>query len=241
MCAEKTPLVIFGTGEISSLAKFYFERDSGYEVHGFTADDAYVTAEEFAGKPLVPFSRVRERFPAGAYEMFVALSYRGLNQVRRERYLMVKEAGYRCATYISSRSVVWQPEAIGENCLILENQTIQPGVRIGSNVTLWSGNHIGHGTVIGDHTYISSHVVISGHVTIGQSCFFGVNAAVRDYVTIEDDCFVTMGAVVTQHVRRGSVATGARGDVLSRAASRMLINRYFGPEAKLPDAIHSAV
>ena len=56
---------------------------------------------------------------------------------------------------------------------------MQPFVRIGSNVTLWSGNHIGHDSTVGDHCFISSHVVVSGHVEIGRNCFIGVNATLR--------------------------------------------------------------
>jgi acyl-[acyl carrier protein]--UDP-N-acetylglucosamine O-acyltransferase len=53
---------------------------------------------------------------------------------------------------------------------VLEDNTIQPGVRIGDDVTLWSGNHIGHDSVIADHCFISSHVVVSGWVRIGSYC-----------------------------------------------------------------------
>ena len=55
----------------------------------------------------------------------------------------------------------------GDNCFILEDNTIQPFVSIGNNVTLWSGNHIGHDSTIDDHCFIASHVVVSGHVRVG--------------------------------------------------------------------------
>ena len=53
--------------------------------------------------------------------------------------------------------------------------TIQPNVKIGNNVMIWSGNHLGHGCNIDDHTYLSSHICISGHTNIGKRCFIGVN------------------------------------------------------------------
>ena len=62
---------------------------------------------------------------------------------------------------------------------------IQPNVRIGNDVILWSGNHIGHDSTIEDHCFIASHAVISGNVTIGEPyCFVGVNATFRDGVTV---------------------------------------------------------
>jgi sugar O-acyltransferase (sialic acid O-acetyltransferase NeuD family) len=223
-------LVIFGTGEMGSLAKFYFEQDSPYIVCAFTADDEYVTSDRFEGLPLVPFSKARGTFPPGEFEMIVALSYRRMNQTRREKYLAAKESGYGLASYICSRSVTWPDLIAGDNCFILENQTIQPGVSIGSNVMIWSGNHIGHGASIGDHAYVSSHVVLSGHASIGPMCFLGVNATVRDFAKVGEACFIAMGAMVTGDVESGSVVIGPGGTTFppeSRQA-RSLKRKYFG-------------
>lgn len=231
-------VIIFGTGEIASLAKFYFQRDSNWEVCGFTADDDYVSAGSFEGLPLVPFSRVKERFPPSEFEMFVGLSYRRLNRNRRDKYVIAKDANYSLASYVCSKSVFWDDLSIGDNCFILENQTIQPNVTIGNNVMIWSGNHIGHGTTIGDHTYISSHVVISGHATIGAMCFLGVNSTIRDFVTIGAETFVAMGASVTRDVAPGSVVVGAIGTTFAADSlqARRLKGKYFGLEADMEDA-----
>ena len=63
-------------------------------------------------------------------------------------------------------------------------------------MTLWSGNHIGHHSVINDHTFIASHVVVSGGVEIGEQCFVGVNATLRDRIIIGDRCVVGAGALL---------------------------------------------
>jgi len=206
-------LVIFGTGEIGSLAKFYFDRDSIYEVAGFTADDEFVTTKSFEGLPLVAFSRVKEMFPPDDFFMHVALSYRKLNQTRADKYAAAKTLGYRLASYVCTRSVYWDDLNHGDNCFILENQTIQPGVRIGNNVMIWSGNHIGHSAVIEDHCYVSSHVVISGHAVIGERSFLGVNSTIKDFVRIGKGSFVTMNACAAKDVPEGAVVLGASGKI----------------------------
>lgn len=225
-------LVVFGTGEIASLAKFYFEHDSRYRVCGFTADDAYVTGDSFESLPLVPFSAVAQRFPSSEFEMFVGLSYRRLNRTRREKYLQAKDSRYTMASYVCSKSALWSDLSIGDNCFILENQIIQPTVKIGNDVMIWSGNHIGHGATIGDHAYIASQVVISGHANIGPLCFLGVNATVRDFVTIGEETFVTMGALVTKDIAPRSVVLAAAGTTLApdTPQARTLRGRYFGLE-----------
>ncbi len=207
------PLVIFGSAEMAELAKFYFEHDSERKVVAFTVDDAHVKEDKFNGLPLVPFSEVTKRYPTDTYDMHVALSYAKLNRVRQEKYEQAKAAGYTLPSYVCSKSATWPDLAIGDNCFLLENQTIQPTVRIGNNVTIWSGNHLGHGTQIGDHTYIASHVVISGHCKIGQRNFFGVNSTVRDFCNIGDDCFIAMGASVARDMPDGSVALGPQIEI----------------------------
>ena len=221
------PLVIFGSAEIAELVKFYFENDSDRKVVAFTVDDAYVKEDQFSGMPLIPFSDVAKRYPASGYDMHVALSYNKLNCLRQAKYEQVKAAGYSLASYVCSKSATWPDLAIGDNCFILENQTIQPTVRIGNNVMIWSGNHIGHGTQIGDHTYSASHVVISGHCRIGQRNFLGVSSTLRDFCNIGDDCFIAMGASVTHDMVSGSVALAPQSefyeadDRRSKALKRM--------------------
>ena len=203
-------LVIFGNAEIAALAKFYFTHDSDYEVVAFTVDDAFVTGSSFEGLPVVPFSMIKEKYPPSQFDMHVALSYMQLNKLREEKYYQAKNAGYTLANYVSSKATTWHDLCIGDNCFILENQTIQPTVKIGSNVMLWCGNHIGHGTEIGSHTYIASQIVISGNCKIGERCFFGVNATFKDFITIGDDVFIAMDASVTKEVPGDSVILAAR-------------------------------
>jgi sugar O-acyltransferase (sialic acid O-acetyltransferase NeuD family) len=224
------PLLIFGSGEIASLARFYFENDAGRSVSAFTVDDAYAGSESFDGLPLLPWSEALTRFPPAEADMHVALSYQKQNRLRQEKYEQCRSAGYNLSSYICSKACVWPDLVHGDNCFILEHQVIQPTVRIGCNVMLWSGNHIGHGTEIGDHTYFASHVVVSGHCKIGQRCFFGVNATLRDFLSIGDDCFVAMGAGVTKDMTEGGVALAAASTLLEGDDQRAIKirNRYFG-------------
>ena len=190
------PLVIFGTAEIAQLAHHYFSTDTDYRVVAFTADAAYIDQREFCGLPVVPFGEVATSYPHQTHELFVALSYSKLNAVRKEKFLAAKTMQYRLASYVSSRATVLNGGKIGDNCFILEDNTIQPFVTIGSNVTLWSGNHIGHHSTIHDHCFIASHVVVSGGVEVGESCFIGVNATLRDHIKVGERCVIGAGALL---------------------------------------------
>lgn len=192
----KKSLVIFGGSEIAQLAHFYFNSLPDYKVAAFTVDAAYINETTFCGLPVIPFEEVRGLYPPGQHEMFIAVSYARLNAVRKEKYLAARAMGYTLASYVSPQAVVLNGEQIGDNCLILENNIIQPFVTIGNNVTIWSASHIGHHSTIHDHSFISSHVVISGGVVIREQCFIGINASLRDHITIGDRCVIGAGALI---------------------------------------------
>ena len=204
----KKPLVIFGAGDIAQLAHFYFSSDSEYKVVAFTVDAAYLTETTFCGLPVIAFEEVTTLFAPQQCDIFVALSYSKLNAVRKEKYLAVKALGYRLASFISSRATVLNDGRIGENCFIFEDNTIQPFVTIGNNVTLWSGNHIGHHSTIKDHSFIASHVVVSGGVEIGEQCFIGVNATLRDHIKIGENCVIGAGSLLLTDAEPGGVYMG---------------------------------
>lgn len=190
--------MVFGTGEIAALAAFYLDSDSPHEVVAFTVDEAYLSGDEFMGRPVVAFERVVQAYPPGDHAFFVATSYARLNRLRAERCARARALGYTLVSYVSSRATVFGDLTHGDNCFILEDNTIQPFARIGDNVTLWSGNHIGHHSIIGDDTFVSSHVVVSGGVRIGRGCFLGVNATIRDHVTLGVECVIGAGALVLE-------------------------------------------
>lgn len=214
-------LVIFGSGDIAELAHFYFDTDSEYEVVAFAVDADYINQSEFCGLPVIAMERISQEYPPVEHDFFVALSYSKLNAVRKEKYYEAKDLGYKLISYVSSRATVLNKGNIGENCFILENNTIQPFVSIGNNVTLWSGNHIGHHSVIGDHTFIASQVVISGGVEIEEQCFIGVNATLRDHIKIGARSVVGASALLLANVEPDGVYLGAATERSRVPSSRL--------------------
>lgn len=214
-------IVIFGAGDIASLAHYYFRKDSVHTVVAFTVDREYRKVEEFEGLPVVAFDEVAQCFPPATHDMFVAISYAKMNHVREEKYHQAKGAGYNLVSYVSSLCSNLTENPIGDNCFILEDNTIQPFVKIGSNVTLWSGNHIGHHSTVGDHCFISSHVVVSGHVTIQNNCFLGVNATLRNAITIGPESLIGAGAIIMKDTEAKSVYVPKRTEVFLKKSDEL--------------------
>ena len=139
----------------------------------------------------------------------------------------MKSLGYDLVSYVCSKSVTWPDLDIGDNCFILENQTIQPTVKIGNNVMVWSTNHLGHNCQIDDHAYLASGITVSGHTKIGKRTFVGVNASFKDFINIGSDVFVTMGANITRDIPNNSTVTSTDLFESDNIVNKKLKRKYF--------------
>ena len=214
-------LVVFGARQIAEVVAFYFDHDSDYSVEAFTVDGAFVEHDSLLGRPVVPFEEAASRFPPDEYEMFVALSYRKLNHIRRDKAEAVSAAGYRLARYVSSKAHTWPGLSIGANSFVMEGNVVQPFATIGDNTLIWSGNHIGHHARVGSHCFLASHIVVSGSVEIGEHCFIGVNATLRDGVKIASGCLIGAGALIMKDTEEGQAFIAAGTEPSRLPAARI--------------------
>jgi sugar O-acyltransferase (sialic acid O-acetyltransferase NeuD family) len=201
-------LIIIGDSAFAEIAYEYFTHDSEYEVVAFAVETEYLRRDQLFGLPVVAFESVENVYKPGEHYFFAANVYSQLNQLRTRLYKEAKVKGYSPASYISPHAFIWRNCEIGEHCFIFENNVVQPFARIGDNVILWSGNHIGHHSVIKSHTFISSHVVVSGFVHVGESCFVGVNSTMANNITIGDNCLIGAGALVLGDVGDNQTVVG---------------------------------
>lgn len=213
-------VIIFGVADFASLAHFYLRHDTPHKVAAFSVSEPYMPKEKsFEGLPVVAFEEIEQKYRPCDYSFFAPMSHRKMNRLREDVYNRIKAKGYPLISYVSSRATIWPEAQIGENCFILEDNTLQPFTPIGNNVVLWSGNHIGHHGTIRDHVLFTSHVVLSGHCLVESYCFFGVNATIRDGVRIAEGSLVAMAATITKDTEPWGVYKGSpakKGDVLSK-------------------------
>jgi len=230
--SDEAKIVIVGDGETAEIAYEYFTHDSMHEVVGFAVETAYKKRDELFGLPVVAFEEIERHFSPQEHLAFAAISYTQLNRVRARIFRAIKAKGYTCASYVSSRAFVWHNAEIGENCFIFENNVIQYKVKIGNNVVLWSGNHIGHQTVIEDNVFISSHVVVSGYCTVGANTFMGVNSSVANDVKVAPDNIIAMGAVIHKHTEPRKIYKGnpAKPDETKDSFAAMKVKEETGDD-----------
>lgn len=212
-------VIIFGVQDFAQLAKFYLQHDSEHEVVAFSVHQRYLPEQPtFEGLPVIAFENVEKTYAPSEFRFFAPMSPSRMNRLRESVYQQIKQKGYELISYISSKSNIFEGVPIGDNCFILEDNTIQPFTSIGNNVVLWSGNHIGHHSVIKDHVSFTSQVVLSGHCVVESFSFFGVNATIRDRIHVAEGSFIAMAAAVTRDTQPWGVYKGnpaQKGETLS--------------------------
>jgi len=86
---------------------------------------------------------------------------------------------------------------IGEDCVIREGVTINPGTEgggsetvIGNRCAFLANSHVGHDSRLGNGVILSNNVMIAGHVTVGDNVIMGGGAAVIQFTRVGDNAFV---------------------------------------------------
>jgi len=201
-------LIIFGDKDLAELANFYINNEKKYEIECFTVHKSFLTKETFCDKPVIPFEDIEKKYSPNEYKIFAPMTGVRMNGIRTNIYQEAKNKGYKFISYISPKCTNFASK-IGENCFILEDNTLQPFVEIGNNVVMWSGNHIGHHSVIRDNAFFTSHVVLSGHCDVGENSWFGVNATIRDQIKIGKYSLIAMGSLVTKNTDENGFYMGS--------------------------------
>ena len=201
-------VIIFGVLDTAELAHFYLNVDSPHEVVAFSVNKEYIVEKKFKGLPVVAFENIEKIYSPKEYKFFAPMTGKKMNKLREKVYNNIEKKGYEMISYISSKATIFPGSEIGDNCFILEDNTIQPFTKIGNDVVLWSGNHIGHHSEIKDHNFFTSHVVMSGHCIVESYCFIGVNASIRDFTRISEGSLIAMGANVTRDTDKYGVYFG---------------------------------
>lgn len=106
---------------------------------------------------------------------------------------------------------------IGENCVIRENVTINPGTRagsmetrIGNNCLLMASSHVAHDCRVGNNVVLANYVGLAGHTVIGDFVAFGGMCAVHQYVRIGAHAFIGAQSMVDGDVIPYGMAVGNR-------------------------------
>ena len=206
-------VVIIGAGKIAEELYFYLTHDSEHDVVAFAVDKNFIVRKKLQDLPVIDIKIMKSIFPTSDFKVLVAMGYQNINRLRTLKYNQVKEMGYSCISYISSNAYNIGKVSIGENCIILENNTINPTSKIGNNNVLWCGNHIGHHSIIDNNCFIAGHVIISGSSRVNSNTFIGVNSSIGHQITIGSENIIGANSLITKNTKPKSVFINKDSDL----------------------------
>lgn len=198
-------IVIFGVGRGADTARRYFQSDTPHDIVGYVVDREYLASDSFHDRPVVAVDDAVQRFPPGDVFAFVLMGARRMNALRAAKYQLLRSLGYRAVSYVHSSNHIEGKCEIGENCFILERQTLNFDAVIGDNVVMWSGCHVGDRSRIRDNVYMGAHVVINGDVEIGDSSYLGSNCTISHGIRVGPGSFIGANALISQDTKDRSV------------------------------------
>ncbi|MBO0334997.1 acyl-ACP--UDP-N-acetylglucosamine O-acyltransferase [Sneathiella sp. CAU 1612] len=106
---------------------------------------------------------------------------------------------------------------IGENCIIREHVTINPGTEgggmlteIGNQCLLMIGAHVAHDCMIGNNVILVNNATLGGHVVLGDFVIIGGLSAVHQFVRIGEHAMIGGASGVETDVIPFGSATGNR-------------------------------
>lgn len=216
----KKKLIIYGTGKFAEYVQYVFNHDSEYEVVAFCIEKSLLRTEKFREKSLFDFDLITQEFPPQNASLFIAV---GNNIIRERIFAKAKQKGYFLASYISSKSSHWENLQFGENVFVDEGCVLQPFITIKDNSILFT-SQIGHHTQIGKSSLLSG-CKTGGNVKIGNHCYIGLNASIKQNLHVADHCIIGMGCIIEKDTGLKQVYTH-KGTIKREISSDLISSRF---------------
>ena len=198
-------IVIFGNSDFAHLIKWYLINDANLNVVAVTVDDEFVNSDSFDGVPVIPFSKLANKYLTEDFGIIICIGYNEMNLIRKHIYEKCKKYGYKIMSYVHSSAIIAKNAILGEGNIILERAVIQPFVKIGIGNIIWSNANISHDDTIGNFNFFAPASTLAGNVKVGNNCFFGNNCTIRNGVRVADFSLVGAGTYINSNTLTNSI------------------------------------
>jgi sugar O-acyltransferase (sialic acid O-acetyltransferase NeuD family) len=202
-------IIIFGTSDFCRLIHWYLESDSKFNVIGFTVHSKFIKHKEFQSLPVYPFEEMDILLEKLNFKVLIAIGNSKMNTLRESVFKECKSKGLKIASYYHPSSKI-NSHYIGEGNIILENCILYPFSTIGDNNLLWDNVIINHDCTIGSHNTFAGHSDLNGYSKIGNNCFIGKKAIIKEYINISDYTLIGAGVFCDFNTRKYDVVVPCR-------------------------------
>ena len=124
----------------------------------------------------------------------------GNNGIRLDKSKYLIANGFELATLVHPSSTISKYAKLDEGSVVMAGAVINPFVSVGMSSIINTACSIDHDCVLGEGVHISPGVHIAGGVSIGDLCWLGIGAVVKQYIEISHSVVVGAGAVVVNNI-----------------------------------------
>lgn len=107
---------------------------------------------------------------------------------------------------------------VGARCRIREGATLNSGTeggggvtRVGDDVLMMTGAHVGHDAVVGNRVVMANQAAIAGHCIIGDDVIIGGLSGIHQWVRVGQGAIIGAVTMVTNDVLPYGLVQGPRG------------------------------
>ena len=219
---KRRKLLIFGNSILAKVMLFYFQRDSSYDVVGFTVDKKYILDASFCDLQVFPFDDIEKTHPKTDFEIFVAIGPSKMNTVREDVYKKVKSKGYNCTTYISPHAICDSP--LGENCFVGDMTIINPFVKIGYNNFFFEKVFIANDSIIENNCYFSPLSTIGTFSEINSNSLLGTGSIVKTSVKIAEKTLIGASSYISRNSKVNGVYAQRSSEFIANNSNKINIS-----------------
>lgn len=201
---EVTKLIINGTTKFSTMVARLVEMDGLAKVEAFTTSKRFICDSSLAGKDIIPFEELFDRFDKDEVQVLNTIGYSKMNTVRERVNAEIEESGFTLYSYISPRAfiAIEYKELLNTGCIIMPGAFIGNDVQIGKSVVIYSNCSLTHDIIIEDNVFLGSSCVIGGLAKIGRNSFIGMNSTIKNRINLAPYSLVGCGSNVLKSVEQ---------------------------------------
>lgn len=127
----------------------------------------------------------------------------------RKRIVETLPKNTKYFTFIHPTCLIFGEDVvIEEGSFVGANSVITTNVRIGKHAILNRGNQIGHDTLIGGYFSAMPGSIVSGNVEIGDCCYLGTNASIKEKIIIKDNITIGSNAAIVKNIEISGTYVG---------------------------------
>ena len=209
--------IIIGTTDLANQLYFHIKKYKIANVVAFAVNRDYIQNDRFLDLPVIDIETMEQHYPPNQYNIYIAIGYTQMNQIRQNVYQILKAKGYKFPNFIHP-TVKMDCESIGEANIVLSNTILDCFVKIGNGNIFHINATISHNSIIGDFNFFAVRACVCGFVRIGNCCFIGANSTIKNGIIVNDNSIIGAGAYLSKDSNKNSVIVPATSIFLSKTS-----------------------